>query len=208
MSFIFQIGSDASRERLDKLIEERLKPGANKKDIDKRIWDLFGETWSVMFTDLSGFSRQVAEFGIIHFLQIIFESQVIIVPCIDRYDGIMLKMEGDSMMLLFRRPEKALACAIAMQKASKEYNIGKEKTEQMLLCIGLGYGMMLRIGDNDIFGAEVNAASKLGEDIADAWEILITENFKNAITDTSYTFEKIEEIPPGAKSAYKLIYEI
>lgn len=55
MSFMFQVGSDASRERLDKLIAERLKPGVNKEDIDKRIWDLFGETWSVMFTDLSGF---------------------------------------------------------------------------------------------------------------------------------------------------------
>lgn len=208
MSFIFQVGSDASRERLDKLIAERLKPGANKEDIDKRIWDLFGETWCVMFTDLSGFSRQVAEFGIIHFLQIIYESQVIVVPCIDRYDGIMLKMEGDSMLLLFRRPEKALACAIAMQKASKVYNVGKDEAEQMLLCIGLGYGKMLRIGDNDTFGSEVNAASKLGEDIADAWEILVTEQFRDAITDKSYTFEKIEEIPPGAKGAYKLIYEI
>jgi adenylate cyclase len=208
MSFIFQIGSDASRERLDKLIAERLKPGANKEDIDNRIWDLFGETWSVMFTDLSGFSRQVAEFGIVHFLQIIYESQVIVVPCIDRFDGIMLKMEGDSMLILFRRPGKALACAMAMQKASKEYNIGRDKTEQMLLCIGLGYGRMLRIGDDDIFGSEVNAASKLGEDIADAWEILMTEEFRKAVTNTSYTFEKIEEIPPGAKGAYKLIYEV
>lgn len=112
------------------------------------------------------------------------------------------------MLLLFRRPEKALACAIAMQKASKEYNVGRDKTEQMLLCIGLGYGKMLRIGDNDIFGAEVNAASKLGEDIADAWEILVTEQFKDAVTDESYTFEKIKKIPPGARGAYQLMYEL
>jgi adenylate cyclase len=57
MAFIFQIGSDASRDRLEKLISERLRPGADKKDIDDRIWDLFGETWVVMYTDLSGFSR-------------------------------------------------------------------------------------------------------------------------------------------------------
>jgi len=206
MSFSFQIGSNASRERLEKLIEERLKPGSNKEDIDNRIWDLFGENWCVMFTDLSGFSRQVAEFGIIHFLQIIYESQIVVVPCIDRYDGIMLKIEGDSMFILFRRPEKALACSIAMQKAARKYNIGKDKAEHMMLCIGMGYGMMLRIGDNDAFGPEVNAASKLGEDIADAWEILVTEQFKNAIKERSHNFQKIKEIPPGAKAAYKLIY--
>ncbi|MBW4493754.1 MAG: hypothetical protein KME26_11840 [Oscillatoria princeps RMCB-10] len=45
--------------RLEKLMAERLKPGANKEEIDARIWDLFGETWAVMFTDLSGFSRAV-----------------------------------------------------------------------------------------------------------------------------------------------------
>jgi adenylate cyclase len=208
MAFIFQIGSDASRDRLEKLIAERLKPGADKKDIDNRIWDLFGETWVVMYTDLSGFSRQVAEFGIIHFLQIIHESQRIVVPCIDRYDGIMLKMEGDSLMILFRRPEKAISCAIAIQKGAKNYNVGKPPTEHMLFCIGLGYGHMLRIGDDDVFGAEVNAASKLGEDVAAAWEILVTDQFKEAITDDNYRFEKIERIPPGAKAAYKLVYMI
>lgn len=58
-----------SEQRLWRLIEERTRPGADTQALDKRIWDLFGETWAVMFTDLSIFSRQVANFGIIHFLQ-------------------------------------------------------------------------------------------------------------------------------------------
>lgn len=44
-----------SEERLWKLIEERTHPDADVARIDRRIWDLFGEEWSVMFTDLSGF---------------------------------------------------------------------------------------------------------------------------------------------------------
>jgi hypothetical protein len=44
----------------------------------------------------------------------------------------------------------------------------------VLLCIGLGYGDVLRIGDSDVFGAEVNAASKLGEDHARPYEIMVT----------------------------------
>jgi hypothetical protein len=43
---------------------------------------------------------------------------------------------------------------------------------------------MLRIGDDDIYGAEVNAACKLGEDTAKAEEFLIT----------------------GADQAFRLIY--
>ena len=60
-----------SEERLWQLIEERTRTGADTETLDRRIWDLFGETWAIVFTDLAGFSRKVEEFGIIHFLQVI-----------------------------------------------------------------------------------------------------------------------------------------
>ncbi|MDY7016052.1 MAG: adenylate/guanylate cyclase domain-containing protein [Cyanobacteriota bacterium] len=195
-------------DRLSQLIDERLAPGADKAQIDARIWDLFGEEWAVMFTDLSGFSRFVAEFGIIHFLQIIYESQRIFSPCIDKHDGVLIKMEGDSMLILFRQPTKAVQCAIDMQRAAKEYNQDRIDAEKILLCVGVGYGKILTIGEQDVFGAEVNAASKLGEDAAKAWEILVTDSVSDRVKDLSgITLEKTDIVPPGAKSAFKLIYQ-
>jgi adenylate cyclase len=208
MAYSRQIRSTASEDRLEKLISERLKSGANKELIDARIWDLFGETWAVMFTDLSGFSRQVAEFGIIHFLQVIYESQRLIVPCIDLHDGILLKMEGDSMLIIFRSVSRAVHCAIRMQQTMEAYNKSKSDSEKILLCLGVGYGRILKIGDQDVFGAEVNAASKLGEDIAKAKEILVTTDVKNALEKENFDFEKIPEIPPGSNGAYRLKYSI
>jgi class 3 adenylate cyclase len=204
MAYAVQVKSHASEDRLEKLIAERLKPGADKKLIDERIWDLFGEEWAIMFTDMSGFSRHTAEFGIIHFLQTIQESKRILVPVIDLYDGILLKMEGDSMMVIFRNPRRALECAIAMQRAAKDYNTDRSDAEQVLLCIGLGFGKVLRIGDDDVFGPEVNAASKLGEDIAKAWEIIVTGAVH--ASSPSHRFVKVDTIPPGAAAAYKLEY--
>ena len=204
MSFLHKIGSHASEDRLEKLIEARLAPGADKAAIDQRIWDLFGEEWAIMFTDLSGFSRNTAAFGIVHFLQIIHQSKKLLVPCIDAYDGILLKMEGDSMLVIFRNPQKALECAIAMQRATQSYNIGRPDTETVLLCLGLGYGKVLHIGDSDVFGPEVNAASKLGEDTATKGEILVTGAIQATIK--GHTFEKIDVVPPGASSAYRLTY--
>ncbi len=196
-------------DRLSKLIDERLEPGANKEQIDARIWDLFGENWAVMFTDLSGFSRFVAEFGIIHFLQIICEAQRIFSPCIDDHDGVLIKMEGDSMLILFRQPSKAVRCAIEMQRAAKEYNQNKPDAEKILLCVGLGYGKILTIGEQDVFGAEVNAASKLGEDTAKAWEILVTDSVADRIQEMpDISLEKTDVVPPGAKRAFKLIYDL
>ncbi len=207
MSYTLQVGSNASAERLEKLIAERLKPGADKAKIDARIWDLFGEEWAVVFTDLSGFSRQVAQFGIIHFLQTIYESERLLVPLIDAHDGVLLKMEGDSMMIIFRRAEKAVECAIAMQHTLERYNETRSAEEKVLLCVGVGFGKLLRIGDHDVYGAEVNAASKLGEDTARAREILVTGAVKELLEQRpGVRFEPIPEIPPGAKAAFRLVY--
>ncbi len=207
MSYKRTILTSASEDRLENLINERLKKGANKEVIDKRIWDLFGEDWCVMFTDLSGFSRNVEKFGIIHFLQTIHESQRLLIPILEDNDGILLKVEGDSYLVIFRNIGKAIHASIHMEKALTKYNKKKSKEEQVLLCVGLGYGKVLKIGDNDVFGAEVNAASKLGEDTAKAGEILVTESVKNNCdTKLKYIFEEIRDIPPGAKKAFRLKY--
>jgi adenylate cyclase len=206
MPYAFRIRTPASQDRLEQLIEARLQPEANKAEIDARLWDLFGEDWAVMFTDLSGFSRRVQEFGIIHFLQTIYESHRLLVPLIDAHDGILLKLEGDSMLVIFRRPERALACAIAMQQALVPYNRTKPEEEAILLCVGLGYGRILRIGDQDVFGAEVNAASKLGEDTARSGEILATEAVRQAVAEAQVQWQAIDTVPPGAEAAWRIVY--
>ena len=204
MTYAHNIGLHASEDRLEKLINERLLPGSDKAAIDQRIWDLFGEEWAVMFTDLSGFSSGVASFGIIHFLQIIQESQRLLIPCIDSFDGILLKMDGDSMMVIFRNITKAIECAFAMQAVCATYNTDRDEAEQIRLCVGLGFGEMLRIGDRDAYGSEVNAAAKLGEDIAKAHEILVTDSVRDAVKE-HYRFEPLSVTPPGAKAAFRLL---
>jgi len=205
MAYRRVIASGASEDRLERLIEERLKPGADKELIDQRIWDLFGEEWCVMFTDLSGFSRGVAKFGIIHFLQTIYESERLLVPVIEDHDGILLKTEGDSFLIIFRNVGKGIQCALKMQEVLIEYNKDKVAEEKILLCVGIGFGKMLRIGDSDVFGAEVNAASKLGEDTAEAWEILVTGAVKNRCEMGNVEFVQLEEAPPGADDAFRIV---
>jgi adenylate cyclase len=213
-----RVNTSASEARLGRLIEERVHASseAEKQRIDQRIWDLFGETWCVMFTDLVGFSRAVEAYGITHFLQTIFAAESELVPLIDEHDGIVLKSEGDSMLVIFRNPSKALACSVAMQRHLHRHNQDASEAEDILLCIGLGYGHLLKIGDADVFGAQVNAASKLGEDTAKAWEILVTDAMKDAVAGDAAlldaigvsAFEPIDTTPPGAKAAFKVCYAL
>ncbi|EMJ98993.1 adenylate/guanylate cyclase domain-containing protein [Leptospira sp. WS58.C1] len=206
MAFKRSIFASASEDRLENLVLERLKPGADKEKIDARIWDLFGEVWCIMFTDLSGFSRGVEKFGIIHFLQTIHESERVLVPIIEDHDGILLKSEGDSFLVIFRNVAKGLQAAIRMQKELLEYNKDKIPEEKILLCVGLGYGKVLKIGDSDVFGSEVNTASKLGEDTAEAGEILVTQTVFDNAQDTGLKFEPIKDVPAGTQGAYRVLY--
>jgi class 3 adenylate cyclase len=195
----------ASEDRLQSLINERLQPGADADAIDRRIWDLFGEEWCVMATDLSGFSRGVAKFGIIHFLQTIYESERILVPVVERHDGILLKVEGDSFMVIFRNVQKALHAAMEMQRTTRRYNEGKQPEDHVLLGVGLGFGRMLRIGDEDVFGVEVNSACILGETYAGAYEILVTKAVRDR-AEEGMTFEEFPHCPPGAERVFRLVH--
>jgi adenylate cyclase len=178
------------------LLQKRLEPHADKAAIDAQIWAQFGEEWCVMFTDLVGFSRLVAEFGIIHFLQTIYESEQLFSSLLIKHDGYLLKTEGDSLMALFKHPQQALACAVEMQALSNEYNQLKSDTEKVLLCVGLGFGKMLRVGNADIYGAEVNAACKLGEETAKQGDILVTRAvMKQCEGMSAVDFEKLQGVP-------------
>jgi class 3 adenylate cyclase len=158
-----------------------------------------------VFTDLAGFSRQVAKFGIVHFLQIMLEQERLLLPIVEDHDGILVKVEADSLLLLFKQPTHALRCAIAMQKKCASVNARRAAEEQIVLCVGIGYGKMLKIGDDDVFGHEVNLSSKLGEDLAKGDEILVTRAVRDAIPGAAW--EEVKADYAGETVCWRAIWK-
>ncbi|MBL0218806.1 MAG: adenylate/guanylate cyclase domain-containing protein [Myxococcales bacterium] len=195
---------NSSAARLWKLIDERIKVGADTTAIDQRIWDLFGEEWSIMFTDLAGFSRQVAKFGIIHFLQVIHEQKQLLLPIVEKHDGVLIKIEADSFLILFKKPTGAIACAIEMQRVCQATNKRRSPEEHIVLCVGLGHGRLLKVGDEDVYGHEVNLASKLGEDTAEGNEILATNAVRAATPEL--TWEEVAADYAGETTCWRMRY--
>lgn len=192
--------------QLWEFIARRAEPGADQAALDAQIWATFGSDCAVMFTDLSGFSRRVAEFGILHFLQVIYEHKALLLPIVAAHRGVHLKTEADSFLIRFANPLDALTCAIAMQAACEAHNVGRRPEEEVLLCVGLGWGRILQIGVTDIWGQEVNAASKLGEDTAKAREILVTDAFKRAVEGQGdWAFNAIEAVS-GSEVNWRVRY--
>ncbi len=64
-------------DELALLLARRRVPDADVAAIDAAIHARFGRTLAVMSTDLVGFSRVVEAFGILHFLQLIQESETL-----------------------------------------------------------------------------------------------------------------------------------
>ena len=173
-------------EELNQLLTDRRAPDADRSAIDAAIYERFGCFKAVMFTDLVGFSRTVEEFGILHFLQLIQESEELFIPLISRHGGHCLKREGDSLLAVFEAPAEALAAARAMVDATGAVNPSRNPEDRIEVCIGLGFGQVLRVDDNEVWGAEVNAASKLGEEMARGGEVLATEDFRLAVPDEKF----------------------
>jgi class 3 adenylate cyclase len=159
---------------LRQLIEERLKPGADTGAIDRRIQSMFSERWCVVFTDMAGFSRRARRDGIISFLVLMHLLDRIARPIVREHGGFVLKTIADSLMVLFRDPKDALAACVELQEAIHRYNDTAPEADHIYVGCGIGYGECLKLGDEEIYGPEVNFAAKLGEDLAGPYEIFVT----------------------------------
>jgi class 3 adenylate cyclase len=101
----------------------------------------------------------------------------------------------------------AFDCAVAMQHATFAHNATRPADEHVLLCLGLGWGDVLLIGDEDVWGREVNVASKLGEDTAKAGQILMSGAARAALGDRpDVTFRPVDERFSAADQNFEAIY--
>jgi len=181
-----------STQTLAGLIDQRLVPGADAAAIDARIWELFGEKWCILFTDMAGFSRRAARSGIVPFLALIHQLQKITAPILEQHAGFVLKNIADSQLVLFRDPRAALAACLEMQRALHDHNLTAPEPDRLYLGCGIGYGDILKLGDEDVFGVEVNFAAKLGEDLAGPYDIFLTPDAVKAIRPMpKVTFAKV-----------------
>jgi adenylate cyclase len=204
MSFEFFPSEQAA---LWKLIAERAADDSDTAEIDRRIWDAFGTDGAIIFTDLKGFTRRTEELGITHFLETVYESQCLLRPIIDAHRGVVIEVVADSMMLWFDDVDDSVNCAVAMQLACEEYNLGRDPAEQVLLCVGIGYGRTLKVGDTRLAGSQVNVASKLGEDTAEGYEILVSNSVhEHATPNEKFEFALTGISFPGSPDVYRINY--
>ncbi|MEP7137959.1 MAG: adenylate/guanylate cyclase domain-containing protein [Chloroflexota bacterium] len=149
---------------------------AIRAKIEKTLWETFGEEQAVFVLDMSGFSRLTRKHGIIHYLSMVRRMQLTTGPIVQSYDGYMIKFDADNCFALFPSSLNAINAAIAMQHAFTAANLLTTDDLDIRVACGIDYGKILVVGSEDCFGDAVNRASKLGEDVAEAGDILVTKD--------------------------------
>lgn len=161
---------------LEYLLKQRIEQPERQAEITQEIDNVFGQDKAVMVLDMCGFCRTTRDHCIITVLSMIYQMQLLSRPCIEAQGGRLIKAEADNLYCLFDTVIDALRAHRQIQSCLTSYNNLSPEHCHLNISAGIGYGHILNIEDKDIFGAEVNLASKLGEDIADKGEILLTEN--------------------------------
>ena len=147
---------------------------AERQSIEETLWTNYGAEYAVFVLDMSGFSLLTRKYGIVHYLSMVRRMQLTTEPIVKLYGGSMIKYEADNCFAVFPDPLSAVNAAIAMQHAFAASNLLTSDDLDIHISCGIDYGKLLIIGHEDCFGDPVNRASKIGEDIATAGEILIT----------------------------------
>ena len=161
---------------LRRLLSERNQtPASGTGVIDAAIEQAFVRSVAILVLDMCGFSRITQSHGIIHFLAMIHQMEQAARPAIEGNGGEVIKQEADNLFAVFATPEQALEAALDTLRALSAMNTVLPPERALNVSAGIGFGPTLVIAREDLFGPEMNCACKLGEDIATANEILLTE---------------------------------
>ena len=183
----------SDEQQLEALLTQRRQDSRRANEIDADIRDRFLATRAIVVLDMVGFSRQTQEQGIIPTLQKIYALRETATPILEAHQGRVFKQDADNLYAAFATPDAALEAT--------EHLLGELNAINIHASIGIGYGEVLVVGEHNLYGNEINLASKLGEDIAGDDEILLTAAAHDALTTTAdwqftRTVQKVSDVTP------------
>lgn len=138
-------------------------------------------TWSILYTDLVGHTRQVTAMGDVAGQRWLHTHNTLLRRQFERYEGLVDKGLGDGFLVTFASGRRAVQCAVAIQRELAGYN-REHPDAPILVRIGLHTGEVLKEGD-ELFGSAVILAARVMAK-AGAGEILVSDLMRRLIQGT------------------------
>lgn len=174
------------QQSLMSVINDYIAQGIDPVSKEDELWQRFGKRYAILVIDSTGFTRTTNKYGIVHFLSRLAQKRSIATPILEKYGSQTYIMESDSIIALFPDVQSAMDATLEIHHSIKDKGLMLSEDEAFQICAGVGYGDMLVTGEHgDFFGAEINLASKLGEDSAEAGELMLTQDAFDALQPES-----------------------
>jgi adenylate cyclase len=128
---------------------------------------------TILAADVVGYTRLMAEdeAGTLALLR--QRRREVLEPLLAKFDGRLVKLMGDGVLVEFASVVHAVQCAVEMQQAWDARNAALAENRRMQLRVGINLGDVIIDGD-DLYGDGVNLAARL-EGLAEPGGICISE---------------------------------
>lgn len=176
-------------EQLEFLLQQRRLHPHQAHEIDAEIQHRFLQTHAILILDMAGLTSTTQDAGIIPALEDVFHLREIASPVLADYQGRLLKAEADNIYGVFDHPDSAMGSAEEILRRLADVGL--------VASIGIGYGEVLTVGERNLYGDQMNLTSRLGEDLAEANEILLTESAYAALSHPAWQFTPGQTIFDG-----------
>jgi adenylate cyclase len=193
-----------NRVEFDRLLHAwRSAEARQRPAIEAEIRQTFAQPLAILILDMAGFSKTTTKTGIISTLAKVQAMNEATLPIVTHH-GRLVKFEADNVFAVFPDARSAVQAATEI--------FARLRANHTHVGIGIGYGETILIEEgnyysNDLYGDQVNLASKLGEDIAEADELLLTEAAFNQIQPPFGNWKKLDIAISGMSlSAYQLAH--
>jgi adenylate cyclase len=201
-----QMDAVPDRNELQRLLRAYNEQPGERDTVFAEIERRFRRDVAVLVLDTCGFSRTVRAMGVVHFLALLERLERVVRPIVERSGGRVLRTEADNVYAVFPDAAGATGCAAAILQSLDVANEALPAPDEFYVSIGIGFGGMLMVGTDDMYGDEMNLACKLGEDLARQQEILLTPSAHAALGPSSWQFEQLSYSVSGIDvTAYRLL---
>lgn len=202
----FAVAIERDRELLRGLLRRYNEQPDQRACLVAEIERRFARPLAILAIDSSGFSRTVRAVGIVHFLALLERLGRIVQPLIERHGGRLLRTEADNLFAAFPTVAAAVNCADALLRDLAAVNERLPEADQLYVSIGVGYGSVLVVDVNLLYGDEMNLACKLGEDLAQRDEVLLTPGARAALDPSPWQVAAVNFSISGIDlTAYRLV---
>jgi len=149
---------------------------------------------SVLFSDLKGSTELYEAIGDAPAYGRVRRHFNVLIDCIKRDEGAVVKTIGDAVMAVFARPEGAVQAALEIQEGIREFNRLQQIDPPLVIKIGVHHGPAIAINSNnqlDYFGRTVNIAARIQRESLGG-DVVLTED----IVQQPTVQEVLQRCPP------------